>query len=200
MFRQRKQWTGFAEQMREVAEMRSPEHVQEMQRQIAVQWVRMPGKVLDRQVLPGPRAPHPKLLTIELHPQDSPAFQAQVQLIPGDPYRWSEDLYYPKVGDITGFIVDTNTGEARFDMTDPRNCMSAHSAGGEAWIAMPDTDEEMRVDTGPPWLVAPACPFCSTLVDQRWMAAQQQPQCPSCFQPLPVHPVITSKLRRDALS
>ena len=196
MFRPRK----ILEQLQAAQELRdSPDAQAAAQQRATAQWVRMPGKVLDRQVMPGPRAPHPKLLTIELHPPGGTPFQGQVQLIPGDPYRWSEDLYYPKVGDITGFVVDPVSGEARFDMTDPRNSMAAQTAAGEAWAAMPDTDEPAKVDTGPPWLVPAACAFCGMPVDQRWMAAQQQPQCASCYQPLPAFPVITGKLRREAL-
>ncbi len=59
------------------------------------QWVSMTGKVLDRQVLPGPSAPHPKLVTVELHQEDGAPLQAEVRLIPGDRHHWDEDLYYP---------------------------------------------------------------------------------------------------------
>jgi len=166
------------------------------------QWVRVIGKVLDRQVLPGPRAPHPKLVIVELHPEGGMPLQAEVRLIPGDRNHWDEDLYYPSVGDITGFIVDPASGETRFDMTDPRNSMAAHTAAGEAWAAAPDDDDDepTPVDSGPPWLVPAACPTCGRPVNQKMAAMERQPHCMTCAQFLPAYPVVTSQLRNQSLS
>jgi len=164
------------------------------------QWVKVTGSVLDRQVLPGPRAPHPKLVTVELHPEDGMPLRAEVRLIPGNHHHWDDDLYYPSVGDVTGFIFDPASGETRFDMTDPRNSMTAHLAAGDAWAAAPDDDEPTPVDSGPPWLVPARCPQCGKPVNQQMAAMERQPHCMNCTQLLPAYPVVTSQLRKRSLS
>jgi hypothetical protein len=87
-------------------------------------------------------------------------------------------------------------------MTDPRNSMKANIAANDAWMAMPDTDDDepMKVDAGPPWIVAGQCPYCLAYMDQKWASAQPEPRCVTCGQPLPAFPLVTSQLRRDALS
>jgi len=112
-------------------------------------------------------------------------------------------LFYPSVGDITGFIVDPSSGETRFDMSDPRNSMTAHTAASDAWAAAPDDDDDdepVAVDSGPPWLVSAKCPACGKPVNQKMAAMDQQPHCGHCALPLPAYPVVTSNLRRQALS
>jgi hypothetical protein len=162
-------------------------------------WVKMTGKMLDLQQLPGPRAPHPKLLTVELYPEGDAPVRAEVHLVPGDRHRWDDDLYLSK-GDRTGFILNPATGEVRYDLTDPRNSMSAHTAAGEAWIAMDSDGQEAQYDTGPPWLVLGACPYCRRPVNQKMAALEPEPHCPSCTQILPAYPLVTSELRRQASS
>jgi hypothetical protein len=163
-------------------------------------WVRVTGKVLGKQVVPGPRTPHAKIVTVELRPDGATPFQAQVNLVPWDPNHWDEDIYYPKVGDVRTFLFDPASGETRFDLTDPRNSMSANTAAGAAWAAAPDNDEPIKPDCGPPWLVAAICPYCSVPVDQRLAAMQPQPQCQTCSQILPAYPLVTSALAREARS
>lgn len=164
------------------------------------QWERMTGRVVNRQTLPGPRAPHPKLVTVELQPDGAAQFQAEIHLVFADRQLWEDDLCYPEVGAVRMFLIDPGTGQVRFDMTDPRNCMSAHTAAGDAWAAAPDAFDDTPPDSGPPWLVAAACQYCTAAVDQRWAAAQPQPHCPACGQELIAYPVITRALRRQAQS
>ncbi len=166
------------------------------------QWVKVSGKVLDRQVLAGHKAPHPKLVIVELRLEDGTKVQAEVHLIPGSHDHWDDDLYYPSVGDVTGFIHHPSSGEARFDMTDPRNSMGAHVAAGDAWAAAlnNDDDEPVKADSGPPWLVPAKCPQCGKHVNQKMAAMEDQPHCMSCAQLLPAYPLVTSQLREQSLS
>jgi hypothetical protein len=163
-------------------------------------WVRATGKVLGKEVVPGPRTPHAKIVLVELRPEGAAPFQAKVDLIPWDHQHWEEDIYFPRVGDVRTFIFDPASGETRFDMTDPRNSMSANTAAGEAWAAAPDNDEPLKPDSGPPWLVGAICPYCSVPVDQRQATMQAQPQCMTCSQVLPAYPLVTSDLAKEALS
>ncbi len=163
-------------------------------------WVRVRGKVVGEQVVPGPRAPHAKIVAVELQPEGAAPFPAQVDLVPWDPHHWEEDIYFPRIGDVRTFLFDPATGETKFDMTDPRNSMSANTVAGEAWAMAPDNDEPMKPDTGPPWLVGVICPYCSVPVDQRMAAMQPQPTCQTCSQALPAYPLVTSDLAREALS
>ena len=134
-------------------------------------------------------------MTVEFHPDGGAPIQADVRLIPGDRHHWDDDLYYPQVGDITGFIFDPASHETRFDMSDPRNSMAAHLAAGEAWAAAPDDDDDQptQVGSGPPWLVVATCPSCRRPVDQRRVAMERQPHCMACAQVLPAYPVVTSQ-------
>lgn len=163
-------------------------------------WVRVAGKVTGKQVVPGPHAPHAKVVSVELHPEGAVPFQAQVNLIPRDRGHWDEDILFPQIGEVRTFLFDPAAGETRFDMADPRNSMSANSAAGEAWAMAPGNDEPVKPDTGPPWLVGAICPHCSVPVDQRFAAMQPQPTCQTCSQPLPAYPLVTSDLARQALS
>jgi len=161
---------------------------------------RVSGKVRSRQTLPGPRAPHPKVLTVTLHPDGGMPLEAQVHVVHGDRHHWNDDLYYPDVGDVTGFIFDPGSGETWFDMSDPRNSMAAHIAAGDAWAHSPHNDEPTPVDTGPPWLVLDRCGSCGIPVDLKRAAMERQPQCMNCGQMLLAYPVVTRNLRRQALS
>jgi hypothetical protein len=162
-------------------------------------WVRITGKVVSIQQLPGPRAPHPKLVTVELYPEGDSPFHGEVNLVPGDRHRWDDDLYL-SMGDTSWFVLNPATGEVRYDLTDPRNHLSAHTAGGEAWMAMDGDGQDVKEDTGPPWLVLPHCLHCGRPVSQQMAAMESEPHCQSCAQVLPAYPVVTSELRRQALS
>lgn len=153
------------------------------------QWVRATGKVLQSQVVPGPRLPNPTLVTVELHPEGSAPLRAEVHLIPGD--RDYLDLNYPAIGGVTGFIFDPASGETRFDLTDPRNSLAAHRAANEAWDSRPD-DAPVRFGSGPPWLVVARCPQCGKPVNQPMAARESEPHCQHCTRPLPAYPYLSS--------
>jgi len=149
-------------------------------------WVSVTGYVVEMQLLPGRAAPHPKLFVVELQPADSAPIRAEIRLNPGDHDYY--DLYFC-TGDTTGFLYNPDKREARFDTSDPRNSMSAHVAAGDAWASAPDLEDY----SGPPWLVPGTCPGCHKRVDQTRASMDNQPHCPSCLQPLPAYPLVTTK-------
>lgn len=73
---------------------------------------------------------------------------------------------------------------------------AASQAAGEAWALAPDDYD----DAGPPWLVAAACPYCNAPVDQRSVAVQRQPQCPTCGQALISYSLVADEIGREDLS
>jgi hypothetical protein len=151
------------------------------------QWARATGKILQSQIVPGPKLPNPTLLTVELHPEGSPPLQAEVRLSLGDRSNW--DLSFPAVGRVTGFIFDPASGEARLDLADPRNSIAAHRAASEAWESrLPD--QPVRAGSGPPWLVPAKCPRCGKPVIQQMAAREDQPHCQHCTGPLPAYPYL----------
>ena len=155
------------------------------------QWVKVAGRIVGMEVLPRGRAPHPKLFRIELQPADGPPIRAEIRLRPDRPEHGYEDLYFRLDEEVTGFLYNPATREARFDMTDPRNSRSAHVEAGAAWAAASDSGESAPAGSGPPWLVPSACPSCRKRVDQRRVAMGNQPLCPSCLQLLPAYPLVT---------
>jgi hypothetical protein len=150
-------------------------------------WVQATGRVLDRQLVPGPKLPYPTVVIVELRSDGGSPLRAEVRLIPGEHNNW--DLYYPAVGDVTGFIVDPASGETRFDLTDPRNSMAARRAAGEAWEARPD-DQPVTLGSGPPWIVPAKCPGCGKQVNQQMAARESQPHCQNCARLLPAYPYL----------
>ncbi len=154
-------------------------------------WVKVTGRIAGMEVLPRGRAPHPKLFSIELYPEDGAPVRAEILLRPDHPEHGYEDLYFRLDKEVTGFLFNPETNEVRFDLTDPRNSRSAHVAAGAAWVDSPDYGETTPAGSGPPWLVLPACPSCRKRVDQRLAAMGNQPLCPSCLQPLPASPLVT---------
>jgi hypothetical protein len=159
------------------------------------QWVKASGRVLDSQIMPGPKAPHPTIITVELHPEGGSPLRAEVCVIRGDRNHWNPDLFYPSVGDVTGFVFDPASGETRIDMTDPRNSTTAHRAAAEAWEARP-SDQPVLIDSGPPWFVPARCPLCNKPVNQAMAAREGQPHCMSCGRPLPAYPFLISHTGR----
>ncbi len=153
------------------------------------EWVSVSGRVVEMQLLPGKTAPHPKLFIVELHPQDSAPVQAEIRVRSSDSDY--AEIYFSTDAEV-GFLFNPATQEARFDRTDPRNSMSARVAAGAAW-ADADFSEPKSADSGPPWLVLPACPSCRKQVDQGRAAMENQPHCPSCLHPLPAYPLVTSE-------
>lgn len=158
------------------------------------QWIQVSGRVLGLEVLPGKSAPHPKLFVIELHPEDSAPVRAEIRVRPGSSEHGYGDLFYRTDKDIIGFLFNPSTGEARFDMADPRNCLSAHMAAGDAWTESMD-DDQLNDGSGAPWLVPATCPACRKRVEQRRAAMENRPHCQSCLHPLPAFPLVPSRRR-----
>ncbi len=152
------------------------------------QWIKVSGWVNEIKILPGPRSPHPKLFLIEVQPEDGGSVQAEIRVTPGHQEHGYEDLYFRTDKSVTGFLFNPATGQARFDMTDPRNSRSAHSAAGMAWRHTPTDARPASMVGGPPWLVLPACRSCKKKVDQGRAAMENQPHCPSCLHLLPASP------------
>jgi hypothetical protein len=155
------------------------------------QWVKVTGRIIQVQILPGRSAPHPKLFVVELLPEDSTPVQAEIRVRPGHQEHGYGDLYFRMDKEVTGFLLNPATREVRFDMTDPRNSRSAHAAARASWAASPDYGQPTPADSGPPWLVLPTCPSCRKPVDQRRAAMGNEPRCPLCVQPLPASPLVT---------
>jgi hypothetical protein len=154
-------------------------------------WEPVIGNVLEMKLLPAPYTPHPKVFVVQLHPQGREPFQAE---IPYNMDNWDNlynDLFLPEAGTVTSFVVETGSGEVRFDMSDPRNSTSAHLAEGdrlmnqllEGKAAAPGESV-----TGPPWVVPAICPTCDAPVDQATATMDPDPKCAYCHQPLPVQP------------
>lgn len=152
-------------------------------------WEKVTGNVIERRVLPGPHAPHPKLFVVQLHPAGRDPVMAEIHVSPHD--RDYGDLFQPDAGDVTGFIWDPESGEAHFDMDDKRNSMGAHVDDTDALMEQMLANEPAPIGeavTGPPWVVPAVCPVCSAPVDQAGQAMELQPQCAYCHQPLPAQP------------
>ena len=157
------------------------------------QLVKMPGRVVEMQVLPGKSAPHPKLFIVELQPEDSAPVRAEIKVRPGYSEHGYDDLYF-STGQHVTFLVNPATQEAHFDMTDPRNSMSAHTAATDAWVqSMSDDDENAPDGSGPPWLVPGTCPSCNKKIDQFRTSMENQPHCAHCVYPLPAFPLVEHK-------
>jgi hypothetical protein len=151
------------------------------------QLVSMQGRVVEMQVLPGKSAPHPKLFIIELQPEDSAPMRAEIKVRPGSSEY--SDLYF-STNRVAGFLVNPATQEAHFDMSDPRNTMSAHTAATDAWA---QSDDDSVDGSGPPWLVPGSCPSCHKKIDQLRTSMENQPHCAHCLHPLPAFPLVEHK-------
>jgi hypothetical protein len=155
-------------------------------------WEKVVGNIVNYQVLPGPQAPHPKLYIVELHPEGCDPVQARLRSTSIQMSRnYNDDLFLGSVGDVTGFLFNPSTGEAAFDMDDPRNSLAAHNEEADKLMeallsGMPAAPGESV--TGPPWVVPAVCPTCSAPVDQAKASMDLAPMCAYCHQPLPVQP------------
>jgi hypothetical protein len=158
-------------------------------------WVKVTGKVLRIEILPGPSSPHPKLFVVELQMEDGTPMRAEIKVNQHRPVHGYEDLFFRGDHDDTGFLFKPATREVRFDMTDPRNSGSAHRAATSALVRSLNPDlssQDIADSSGRPWLVGPRCPTCRKEVDQRRASMDNRPHCLSCMSPLPAFPLRTS--------
>ena len=152
-------------------------------------WEPMPGTVTEARELDG--YPDPTMeFTVRLEPEGRPPQQAQIRYDESNEYELYADLYTPDAGDVTGFLVDTGSGEVRFDMSDVRNSTSARilarvdpeasgPPGGTAAGATPDR---------PRWFVPATCANCGATVDRATASMAEAPACEVCREPLPTRP------------
>jgi hypothetical protein len=130
------------------------------------------------------------VFVVEVHPEGRPPIRAEIRYDASNEYDLYADLCLHDAGDVTGFVVDTGSGEVRFDMSDPRNSTSARIlARLEAEGTAPSADAGPEVGpTGPPWAVPATCPRCGAPVDQAVASRAVAPACDTCLAPLPVQP------------
>jgi hypothetical protein len=147
------------------------------------------GNVAGKRLLPGQYPPHPKVFTVQLHPEDGEAFLAEVRLDPDDDGR--EELYQPEPGGLRDFIFGQATGETHREVTDGRNSRTAHRARPKGLMsAVPQRQpapEDASV-TGRPRVAAAICPACGAKAGQAHQATKTEPACRFCRERLPARP------------
>jgi len=152
-------------------------------------WEHVTGTVLEARELDGYADPT-MVFTVRLEPEGRAPFPAEIRYDESNEYERYADLYTPEAGDVTGFEVDSGSGEVRFDMSDDRNSVSAHilarvapeESGPIAGTAPGATP------TGPRWFVPATCPNCGATVDRATASTAEAPACEVCHQPLPTQP------------
>jgi hypothetical protein len=152
-------------------------------------WEPVSGTVLEARELDGYADPTMEF-TIRLEPDGRQPFQAEIRYDEHNEYELYADLYTPDAGDVTGFVVDTGSGEVRFDLSDVRNSTSARIlARVDPEVSGPPVGSPPAAAADRPrWYVPATCPTCGATVDQATASTAAAPICGVCSGPLPAQP------------